>query len=87
MPEYAGWPRDPSEEGPVELITPEDFLGPDGLPREARRMGLDRNTQEGALLALAGSLDPAKLSHRIVAWVLLAAFTVPLLLDVAVLVG
>jgi hypothetical protein len=71
---------DPYDEGPVELIAPEDFLGPCGIPGDARRMGLDRNTEEGALIALAGSLDPAKLSHKIVAWVLLVAFAVPLML-------
>jgi hypothetical protein len=72
--------EDPSDEGEVELIGPEDFLGPGGIPADARRMGLDRNTEEGALIALAGSLNPGKLSHRIVAWVLLIAFAVPLLL-------
>lgn len=71
---------DPFDEGPVELIAPEDFLGGNGIPTDARRMGLDRNTEEGALIALAGSLDPGKLSHKVVAWVLLVAFAVPLLL-------
>jgi hypothetical protein len=71
---------DPYDEGPVELVTPEDFLGGNGIPADARRMGLDRNTEEGALIALAGSLDPGKLSHKVVAWVLLVAFAVPLLL-------
>jgi hypothetical protein len=32
------------------------------------------------LLALAASLDPAKLSHRIVAWVMLVAILSPLVL-------
>lgn len=68
------------DEGPIELITPEDFLGHNGIPTDARRMGLDRNTEEGALVALAASLNPGKLSHRIVAWVLLIAFAIPLLL-------
>ena len=73
---------DPWDEGgPMELIRPEDFLAPSGIPVDARRMGFDRNTQEGALIALAGSLKPSKLSHRIVAWVLLAAFAVPTLLN------
>ncbi|MDX5400558.1 MAG: hypothetical protein LPK92_12695 [Actinomycetes bacterium] len=73
-----GWEHGDDE--PVELITPEDFLGPDGIPVDARMLGFDRNTEEGALIALAGSLDPAKLSHRLVAWVLLVAFAVPLAL-------
>jgi hypothetical protein len=82
MREYDERPegRDPWDDEPPELIAPEDFLGPNGLPLDARRMGFDRNTEEGALIALAGSLNPAKLSHRVVAWVLLVAFAVPLML-------
>ncbi|HLN79288.1 MAG TPA: hypothetical protein VK204_19750 [Nocardioidaceae bacterium] len=71
---------DPWDEGLVELIKPEDFLAPSGIPVDARRMGFDRNTQEGALIALAGSLKPGKLSHKIVAWVLIIAFAVPTLI-------
>ncbi|HEX6247792.1 MAG TPA: hypothetical protein VFZ64_07990 [Nocardioidaceae bacterium] len=82
MQQYDGRPEGPDrgDEEPLELITPEDFLGPNGLPADARRMGFDRNTEEGALVALAGSLDPAKRTHRIVAWVLLVAFALPLAL-------
>ena len=65
-----------------ELIRPEDFLAPNPIPPDARRMGLDRNTEEGALLALAASLDSTKLSHRIIAWVLLFVFAAPVLLVV-----
>ena len=72
---------DPWDEGPVELITPEDFLAPSGIPVDARRMGLDRNTQEGAMIALAGSLKSSKRSHKIVAWLLLLVFAVPTLLN------
>lgn len=50
------------------------------LPRDAEVMGLDRNTEEGALVAMAGSLSTAKLAHRVVAWVLLAVFSLPLVL-------
>jgi hypothetical protein len=81
MAEYDELMPDPSDEGP-ELITPEHFLTPGGIPLDARRMGLDRNTQEGAMLALAGSLNPAKLSHKLVAWLLLAIFAVPSLLGI-----
>lgn len=73
-----GWEQGDDE--PLELVVPEDFLGSDGIPVDARMLGFDRNTEEGALIALAGSLDPAKLSHRLVAWVLLVAFAVPLAL-------
>ena len=84
MREYDERPEGPErwDDEPVELIAPEDFLGPDGVPLDARLMGFDRNTEEGAMIALAGSLDPRKLSHRVVAWVLLLAFAVPLLLGV-----
>jgi hypothetical protein len=84
MSEYDERPEDhaadPWDEGPVELIRPEDFLGNNGIPGDARRMGFDRNTEEGALIALAGSLNPGKPSHRLVAWVLLVAFALPLML-------
>ncbi len=33
-----------------------------GVPDDARAMGLDRNTEEGAMVAMAGSLNSAKLS-------------------------
>ncbi|MGI8700678.1 MAG: hypothetical protein ACR2JU_05640 [Nocardioidaceae bacterium] len=51
-----------------------------GIPADARQMGLDRNVPEGAWLAFAGSLSSARPSHRLVAWLLLAAFVLPLLL-------
>lgn len=50
------------------------------IPRDAQLMGFDRNTEEGALIALAGSLSAAKPSHKLVAWVLLLAFSLPLLM-------
>jgi hypothetical protein len=52
------------------------------IPADARRIGLDRNTEEGALVAMAGSLNPAKPLHRLVAWILLAAFCIPLVITV-----
>ena len=51
-----------------------------GVPDDARLLGLDRNTVEGSLVAMAGSLDGAKLKHKIVAWVLLVAFVGPTVL-------
>lgn len=55
-----------------------------GVPHElhghdARGIGLDRNTEEGALLAFSGALRPENPVHRVVAWVLLAAFGLPAL--------
>jgi len=89
MREYDGRPEglDPWDDDGVELITPEDFVGPSGIPADARRMGFDRNTEEGALIALAGGLDPAKASHKVVAWVLLVAFALPLLMGLTRLLG
>lgn len=55
--------------------------------RDARRLGLDRNTEEGALLAFSSSLRPDKPVHRAVAWVLLAAFCLPVAFAVLHLVG
>jgi hypothetical protein len=46
---------------------------------DARRIGLDRNTEEGALLAFSSALRPGNPVHRIVAWVLLASFGLPVL--------
>ena len=51
-----------------------------GIPHDARMLGLDRHTQEGALISMAGSLNPAKLSHKVVAWLMLLAFIAPGLL-------
>lgn len=55
--------------------------------QDARRLGLDRNTEEGALLAFSSSLQPSKPTHRVVAWVLLAAFGLPALLALLHLSG
>ena len=44
---------------------------------DARQIGLDRNTEEGALIAFSSSLRADKPMHRAVAWVLLAAFGLP----------
>lgn len=56
-----------------------------GIPSDAQRMGFDRNTEEGALLAMAGSLSSAKPAHKLVAWMLVVAFALPLLLTVVYL--
>ena len=61
-----------------ELITPEDLLAPNPFPVDARRMGFDRYSEEGAMIALAASLNPAKPTHRVFAWVMLLAVLIPL---------
>jgi hypothetical protein len=63
-----------------ELIEPEDFLARNPFPLDARRMGFDRYSEEGAMIALAASLDPTKLSHKLVAWLMLVAVLMPVLL-------
>ena len=82
MREYDGTEHGAPSEEPPEPISPEDFLGHHGIPADARALGLDHNTEEGAMIALAASLNPSRVSHRLVAWVLLVAFAVPLLLGV-----
>jgi hypothetical protein len=65
----------------VELIAPEDFLPRNPFPLDAQRMGIDRWSDDAGMIAIAASLDPAKVSHKIVAWLMLLAVTVPLLLN------
>lgn len=48
-----------------------------GIPADARRMGLIRYTEEGALLDFAGSLNASKPAHRLMAWLMLLVFTAP----------
>ncbi len=76
---YRGYmePRDDDEE---PTGSHEYAYSVQGLPDDARMLGLDRHTQEGALVAMAGSLRGSKLSHRVVAWALLIMFIVPGLL-------
>ncbi|HET7326466.1 MAG TPA: hypothetical protein VFJ14_04190 [Nocardioidaceae bacterium] len=50
-----------------------------GIPGDAQLMGLDRNTEEGALVAMAGSMNRNKRSHRVVAWVAIVALAAPVL--------
>jgi hypothetical protein len=58
------------------------FVQHSPIPADARRMGFDANTEEGAMIAMAGSLSSAKLSHKLIAWVLLVGFTGPWLLGI-----
>ena len=66
-------PEHPDE--PVELIEPADFLPANPFPSDAQRMGIDRWSDDAGMIAIASSLNPAKLSHKIVAWVMLIAVT------------
>jgi hypothetical protein len=70
-------PDDPDrgDDTQVELIRPEDFLAASPFPADAQRMGIDRWSDDAGLIAIASSLDSRKLSHKIVAWVMLIALT------------
>ncbi len=80
MQDHAPDSGSPDESG-VELIRPEDFLAENPFPPDARRLGFDRWSDEGALIALAASLDPAKTSHKVFAWLMLLAITTPVVLN------
>ena len=67
-------PEHPEDNG-VELIEPEDFLPGNPFPTDAQRMGIDRWSDDAGMIAIASSLDSRKLSHKIVAWVMLLAVT------------
>ena len=56
---------------------------PPEMPDDLRRMGLTRNTEEGAWIEFASMLDRSRPSHVVIAWlILLALFGVPLLMTV-----
>lgn len=55
--------------------------------RRVEPLGLDRNTQEGALLAFSNALRPEVRAHRVVAAVLLVAFALPVLFTVLRVLG
>ena len=69
-----------SDDGPFELLRPEDFLPADRMPLADKRLGIDRWTGDAGLITFAASLDPAKRAHRVTAWVLLSALLLPFLL-------
>ena len=67
---------------PAHFGIPPDALAderPDPRPEEARRMGLSRHTEEGAVLYFASSLDRGKPGHRMIACILLITFAAPAL--------
>ncbi|QWZ06513.1 hypothetical protein KRR39_13085 [Nocardioides panacis] len=67
-------PEHPEDSG-VELVEPEDFLPANPFPLDAQRMGIDRWSDNAGMIAVASSLDSRKLSHKIVAWVMLLSIT------------
>ncbi len=65
-----------------ELIGPEDFFNANPFPPDARRLGFDRYSDEGALIGLASALNPGKRSHKIAAWLMLLVISLPMILRV-----
>jgi len=74
--------RDEYPEDEAAFVRHLESLGvPHQIPSsDARRIGLDRNTEEGALIAFSASLRPGNPTHRVIAWILLAAFGLPAVL-------
>jgi hypothetical protein len=83
----AGLPEDEVDEdyGPDDDTEPYWFPGT-RMPDEARRIGLSHHVPEGALLEFAGLLDPTRTYHRVMAWVLLVVFGLPVVFYVIRLV-
>jgi hypothetical protein len=86
-----GFPRDEFDED-VDLDDPADDPAPPywfpgmRMPDDARRMGLTHHVPDGALLDFAGRLDSSRTYHRVVAWVMLAVFGMPVVFYVIRLV-
>ena len=78
MPERM-WYDDDDEED-FDLTPRGHMHSMQGVPQDAREMGLDRNVPEGAWLSFAGQLSASKPSHRLVAWLLLVAIVLSFLL-------
>lgn len=75
QPDEPAGPPDDGDDTAYELIRPEDFLAGNPFPTDAQRMGIDRWSDDAGLIAIASSLDSRKLSHKIVAWVMLVSLT------------
>jgi hypothetical protein len=56
------------------------------MPDEARRIGLTHHVPDGALLDFATKLDSRRMSHRVVAWVMLVVFGMPVVIYILRLV-
>jgi hypothetical protein len=79
---YCGRMPDLREDEFDEDFAPDDDTPPywfpgNGMPADAQRMGLTHHVPDGALLDFAGKLDSRRLKHRIVAWVMLVVFCMP----------
>jgi hypothetical protein len=73
------------EDSSVDESVPYWFPGT-RLPEEARRIGLTHHVPDGALLDFASRLDSSRTYHRVVAWVMLVVFGLPVVFYVIRLV-
>ena len=71
----------------VEPTGEQLLLGSGPFPPDARRLGIDRFSDDGALIAFAANLDPDKPAHKLFAWFLLAVMVAPLALTVRYLLA
>jgi hypothetical protein len=86
-----GFPRDEFDEDfdledPTQEPAPPYWFPGGRMPDDARDMGLTHHVPEGALLDFAGRLDSTRPFHRVVAWVLLGVFGLPVVFRVIGLV-
>ena len=72
---------DPSGDPGHAPVEPEIWQPPE-MPGELQRLGLTRNTEEGAWIEFASMLDRGRPSHVLIAWLMLAVFVVPVVLSV-----
>ena len=72
---------DPSGD-PGHAPVAREIWQPPEMPGELRRLGLTRNTEEGAWIEFASMLDRTRPSHVLIAWLMLSVFVVPVLLSV-----
>jgi hypothetical protein len=83
------WDRDDLEpDRPAHFGIPPEAVAderPDTRPDEAKRMGLSRHTEEGALVEFASSLNGAKPVHKLIAWLMLVTFAAPALYTALIL--
>jgi hypothetical protein len=78
--------EDYGHDDPAETMSPPYWFPGNRMPEDARRMGLTHHVPDGALLDFAGKLDSSRLKHRIVAWVMLVVFCLPVFFYVVRLV-
>jgi hypothetical protein len=69
--------EDYGHDDPPGAVAPPYWFPGNRMPDDARRMGLTHHVPDGALLDFAGNLDSSQLKHRVVAWVMLVVFCLP----------